>query len=316
MGELQDRVQRGDVDQAGVPVGGEVLLGQRVAEAHLLEHGELDLEELDRHPLHGDLGVGHDRRGEQGHRLDRVLARRVVDVHGDVGAAGDHQGGRADALDLHAELAQEEAQVLDHVVGAGVADDRGAVTQGRGHQGVLGDGVAALDQHDRARRDDARLDHGVIAALGRLHLQPEGTQRGHVRLDGPGAEVAASGVRQLEVARAVHQRAEEHDDRAGTTGRGLVDPAEVEVRRRGDLEVVLGVQPAELHAQALQHLEQPVDLLDAGDPAQRRTATVEQGGAEQGDPGVLGGLDLDGAAQRRRSGHPEVGGALADAHQG
>ena len=155
--------------------------------------------------------------------------------------------------------------------------------------------VAALDQHDRPQRHDRPVDQGVVGALGRLHLQAERAQRGHVRLDRAGAEVAAAGVRQLEVVRPVHQRAEEHDHRARTAGGGLVDVAEVEVLGRDDLEVVVGVQPAGLHPEALEHLEQPVDLLDAGDPAQRRAAPVEQGRAEQGDAGVLGGLHLDAA---------------------
>ena len=34
--------------------------------------------------------------------------------------------------------------------------------------------------------------------VGRLDLEAERAQRGHVRLDGAGAEVAAAGVRQLE----------------------------------------------------------------------------------------------------------------------
>ena len=52
---------------------------------------------------------------------------------------------------VDAELLQVEAEVLDHVVGRRVADDGGARVQGGGHQGVLGDGVAALGEHDRPR---------------------------------------------------------------------------------------------------------------------------------------------------------------------
>ena len=121
-----------------------------VLHAHAVEGRELDLEELDRHPLDGDRGLGDDGGGEQAHRLDRVLARGVLDVDVDVGARRDRQGRRADALDAHAELLEEEAEVLDHVVGAGVADDRGARVTGGGHEDVLGDGVAALGEHDRA----------------------------------------------------------------------------------------------------------------------------------------------------------------------
>ena len=56
----------------------------------------------------------------------------------------------------------------------------------------------------------------------------------------------------------------------------------------------------------LQHLEDPVDLLDAGDLAQRRAALVEQRGAQQGDAGVLARLDVDRAGQHGAAGDPQV----------
>ena len=51
-----------------------------------------------------------------------------------------------------AELLQEEAEVLDHVVGAGVADDGRARVAGGRQEDVLGDRVAALGEHDGAAR--------------------------------------------------------------------------------------------------------------------------------------------------------------------
>ncbi len=155
--------------------------------------------------------------------------------------------------------------------------------------------------------ETAAVDGRVVAALGGLDLEPERAQRGQVRLDGAGAEVAAAGVGQLEGVLAVHQRAEEHDDRAGTAGGLLVDAVEVELGRRDDLEVVVGVEPAGLHADAVEHLEEPVDLLDAGDPAQRGAAAVEQGRAQQRDAGVLRRLHVDRARQRGRPGDAQVG---------
>ena len=142
----------GQVHQAGTAVVGGVLRRAVVVEAHLLQHRELDLQELDRHPADRQLRLGDDRGGQQAHRLDRVLGGGVVDVHVDVRHAvhGERRG--ADALDPYAERLQEEAQVLDHVVGGGVADDGHAVVPGGGQQRVLGHRVAALGQHDRAVR--------------------------------------------------------------------------------------------------------------------------------------------------------------------
>jgi len=149
----------------------------------------------------------------------------------------------------------------------------------------------------------------VVHPVGRLHFETEGTQGSHVRLDGAFAEVAAAGVGQLERLAAVQQRPEEHDHRAGAPRGLLVDVVEVELRGRDDLEVVVGVEPPGLHAQAGQHLEQAVDLLDPGDLAQRRASAVEQGRAEQRDPRVLGGLDRDRPGQLGGPGDPQVRGA-------
>src|SRR5690606_8345527 len=157
--------------------------------------------------------------------------------------AGDGQGGGADALDAHAELLQVEAEVLDHVVGGGVADHRGAGVEGGRHQGVLGDGVAPRGEHDRPTRLDAGGDRWVVAALGRVDVEAEGAQRVEVRLHGAVTEVAADGVGQVEDLLAVQQRAEEYDDRPGAPRRVGVDVGQVEVRRRDDLEVAGVVEP-------------------------------------------------------------------------
>ena len=151
------------------------------------------------------------------------------------------------------------------------------------------------------------VDGGVVVPLGRLHLEAERAQRRHVRLDGAGAELAAAGVRELEGVGTVEQGTEEHQHRPGTPGGRLVDRAEVELLGRDDLEIALVADPPGVDAEAAQHLEQAVDLLDPGDLAQRRLPAVEQRGAEQGDAGVLRGLDVDLAGQRGRAGDPQVG---------
>ena len=274
--------------------------------AHLLQDRQLDLQELDRHPAHGQFGLGDDRRGQQAHRLDRVLGGRVVhvDVDGRYAVHGERR--RADALDPYAQRLQEEAQVLDHVVGGRVADDGHAVVPGGGEQRVLGDGVAALGQHDRTAGGDGTVDPGVVEPLRRRDVQAEPAQRDHVRLDGPGAEVAAARVRQPEGVHAVQQRAEEHDDRAGPAGGLGVDGLHVQLGRRHDLQVDAVVDPAGAHADGAQHLQQAVHLFDAGDPAQHRAPLVEERGAQQRHTSVLAGLDVDGAGQPTTADHAQV----------
>ena len=89
-----------------------------------------------------------------------------------------------------------------------------------------------------------------------------------------------------------------------------VDPTDTGVTGHSNKEVV--VEPPGLHAEALQHLEQAVDLLDPGDPAQRGAPPVEQGGAEQGDPGVLRRLDVDPSGERGGTVDTQVGATVTD----
>jgi hypothetical protein len=95
----------------------------------------------------------------------------------------------------------------------------------------------------------------------------------------------------------VEQRPEEHDDRAGAAGRLDIDAVEPELGRWNDLEVVAARDPAGADADRVQHLEDPVDLLDPGEIAQCRPAAIEQGRAQQRDRRVLRRLDVDGAAE-------------------
>ena len=155
----------------------------------------------------------------------------------------------------------------------------------------------------------AGLDGGLVEPVGRGDVEAEGLQRRQVRLDRAGAEVAAAGVRQLEAGHLVQQRAEEHDHGAGAAGGVDVDAGEVEAGRGHDLEVVAVGQPAHPDADRGEHLDDPVDLLDAGQAAQRGAALVEQAGAEQGDGGVLARLDRDRAGELLAADDPQVLGA-------
>src|SRR5690606_33363916 len=110
-------------------------------------------------------------------------------------------------------------------------------------------------------------------------------------------EFAAAGEGQFEFGVVVEEGAEEHDDRAGSAGGVGVDAGEVEFFGRGDLEVAVGADPAVVHAHARQDAEDAVDLFDAGDAAERGGAVGEEAGAQEGDAGVFGGLDVDGAGE-------------------
>ncbi|OPZ47751.1 MAG: hypothetical protein BWY91_03294 [bacterium ADurb.BinA028] len=147
---------------------------------------------------------------------------------------------------------------------------------------------------------------GLVEPVGRHDVQPERPQRRQVRLNGAGAEVAAPGIRQSELGAVVQQRPEEHDDRAGASSGVLVDPLQVQRGGRHDLQVVGVRQPTHLDPHRGQHLDDAVDLLDPGQVAQRRAAAVEQRRAQQGDRGVLGGLDVDGARQLGPTDDPQM----------
>ena len=66
----------------------------------------------------------------------------------------------------------------------------------------------------------------------------------------------------------------------------------------------------------MEHLEDPVDLLDPREVAQGRAPAVEQRGAEEGDGGVLGRLDVDRAVQLAAAHDPQMLGAgVTEGHE-
>ena len=130
--------------------------------------------------------------------------------------------------------------------------------------------VAALGQDDVLVGADPTIDLGGVQKTRiRLHLEAELTQRLEVGFHRPGAEVAPSDVGEAELVELVQQGPQEHDHGAGAARCVEVHPREVEAGRGSDLEVVAVRQPAGLDADAGQHLEDPVDLFDPGQAAQR-----------------------------------------------
>ena len=154
----------------------------------------------------------------------------------------------------------------------------------------------------------------VVLAVGGVHLDAEVAQGLQVRLDGAHAEVAPAGVGQLEALVEAAERAHEHDDRASPASGRLVHGAQVELVGTMQREVPAVGRPRDLDADAREHLEEPVDLLDVGDAPEHRAAAVEQARAQQGDGGVLAGAHPDGALQMGLPADAEVQGARVARH--
>ena len=289
--------EHGDVDQSGEVVVGGIFRGELIPQPHLLENGQLNLEEFDGAALDGELGVGDDGSRHETHRLDRVLGGPVLHVGVDVTDTMHPEGGRTDAFDLHTELGEEDAQVLHHVVGAGVAQHGEAGRLGSSQQGVLSDGVAALGEDDVTFPVAALVavltDLAVVESLGGHNLQSEGSQHLQVGFDGTSPEVATPGVGQLELLVDALQGAQEHDDASGASCRVDVHLVQAQLVRtcQGEVDAVVG--PLGLHADGAQHLEDAIDLLDVGDAVQHGTSAVDEAGTQQGDSGILRRPHLD-----------------------
>ena len=95
----------GDVHQPGVTVARWVFAAQHHLLAHLLQNGELHLQELDGAALDRQLRAGDDAGGDEAHRLDRVLRDVVLDILVDLLDALDAQGGGSDTLHADPQLA-------------------------------------------------------------------------------------------------------------------------------------------------------------------------------------------------------------------
>lgn len=76
-------------------------------------------------------------------------------------------------FDFDAEFFEIEHDVLDHVVSGGVADDSAAWEAGGGHEGVFGDGVAALDEGDSFVGVIDGFNSGFIEAAGGFGVDVE-----------------------------------------------------------------------------------------------------------------------------------------------
>jgi hypothetical protein len=99
---------------------------------------------------------------------------------------------------------------------------------------------------------------------------------------------------------------EEQDDAAGPAGGLEIHRLEVELGRPLELEIVPVTGPGCPDPDARQDLQDPVDLLDLGNPAKHRTTTVEQARTEQADRCVLRGSDLDAPVQLGAALHSQV----------
>ncbi|MET3931994.1 hypothetical protein ABIE00_000040 [Arthrobacter sp. OAP107] len=127
-----------------------------------------------------------------------------------------------------------------------------------------------------------------------------------MRLHGADAQIAAAGVGQPVFIGLIKQRAQQHDHAPGAACGLGVHGLEIKIGRAAELEVVV-VEPGAFDADAAQDLHDAVDFLDAGQPAQRGGPAVDEAGAEQGDPGVLAGVDINGTGERPAAFHAEVG---------
>lgn len=164
---------KGDVDEAGATVVGEIFGAEIEVEAHVFEDFEFDFEEFDGSSSDGDFGFSDDTGGDETHGFDGVFARAVLDVFADLRFAVDGDGRGADAFDFNTELFEVEADVLDHVVAAGVSDGGFAGPAGGAHEGVFGDGVAALGEDDLAVGFIGRSDGGGVEAAGGFAVDAE-----------------------------------------------------------------------------------------------------------------------------------------------
>ena len=125
----------------------------------------------------------------------------------------------SDAIDLNAQMGEEDAEILNHVVRAGIAQHCYPGRECRSQQRVLGNRVAAFGQSDGPCRFDRLVHCAVVEAVSGVYVQPKSPEHLQVRLNGAPPDIAPSGVRQFEVWVGAQHRTEEHDHRAGTSCR-------------------------------------------------------------------------------------------------
>jgi hypothetical protein len=177
---------------------------------------------------------------------------------------------------------------------------RGAPGQRRRHQQVLGG----------ADRDQRELDHGALQAVRRLgidiavgevKLGAQLFKPMQVQIDGPRADGAAAGQRNLGMTVAREHRPQ-HQNRGAHLAHDVVMGGVV-----GDATCIQRQHPAlrqacDLAAQRSQKFGHGGDIGQPGGIGQGQRLVGQQGGGHQRQAGVLRPRDLDGAVERPSAG--------------
>jgi hypothetical protein len=261
--------------------------------AGLPEHVEGELQELRPGVLEHHVAARHGHRHGIGPGLDAVR-QHLVGRTAQAGHALDHDLGRAGALDPGAHLDEARREVRDLRLAGRVADDRGAVGQGRGHHGHMG----------AADRDLGEIDLGALQALrgGRhdvagidLDGGPELGQGHDQEVYRTGADGAAAGHGHLGVAEPGEKRGD--DPEARPHGRDeFVRRAGVDDRPGGQADGLAGFgrlarAPARNGVVDPEIGHDPQQGCDVGEPrhvAELQRLLGEQAGDHQRQGRVLG----------------------------
>jgi hypothetical protein len=201
--------------QPGLGPGGDVVVGDREAGAHLLQGvdgGDQPVLAAARHP---HLAAGHEPGHQVGERLEPVAlqagggAGQPVDALDDDAAVGLEADAGPHAL-------EEQGQLGDLGFEGGVAEDRAPLGQHGAEQHALGGADAGVGEGDLGAPQLAGLGADAVGRDG--DLGPHGLERGDVEVDGALAYAVAAHQGHERLVVAGQKRAEQQDGDAVEAG--------------------------------------------------------------------------------------------------
>ena len=204
-------------------------------------------------------------------------------------------------MDVRPHFLQKVLQVHDLRLTGRVGDHGDALCAAGGQHGVFRGAHAGQGQQDV--RAVQRLSAAQQAAADLVDLRPQGAQGGQMQVNGPGAQLAPAGVRQLRLPAAAENGPQKDDGRAHSPHQRLRN---VPAGDAGGVDQQVVCRPFRLTAQVPQDLRRCLHIAQAGAVHDAALSAGQQRGGQHRQHAVLGALHRDTAVQRTAPLYPQI----------
>ena len=112
-----------NINQTSLPIISKIFLAEFKLKTHFRQCRQFNFQEFNRRTTNSNFRIRHRSRCNKAHRFNRIFARIIVQIFTNSFTTRDFQGCRTNSLNFHAQLFQEETNILDHVIWASITND-------------------------------------------------------------------------------------------------------------------------------------------------------------------------------------------------